>query len=132
MTLNRNKPPVEFHIAKAYQKRHYFSKKMVYYFQTDFQSQQANVENQISTACRQRHNLQRIRISISIMTLNCKKPPLSFRSRRHTKKERIAKISDFNFQNDLKSQQATIEFQILKAYRKEHNSLQNMTIKFPE
>ena len=38
--------------------------------------------------------------------------------------------SNFNFKNDLKSQQATVEFQIPKASQKVHNFLKKMWVQF--
>ena len=53
------------------------------------------------------------------MALNRNTPPLKLRSRRHTEKY---KISEFDFKNDLRSQQttptSTVELQITHAYAK--------------
>ena len=50
--------------------------------------------------------------------MNRGKPPLKFRSQGHTKKDRNSKSkSEIDFQNDLDSQQATVELQILMAYQ---------------
>ena len=53
------------------------------------------------------------------MTLNRNKSLSSFRCQRHAKKTSCsAETSHFNVQNDLKAQQATVEFQVSKAYQK--------------
>ena len=67
------------------------------------------------------------------MTLNRKKQQLNFRSQRRTEKYIISsRKSDFDFQNDLKLQQATVEFQIPKAYQKKHNFFKNIGLRFTE
>ena len=67
------------------------------------------------------------------MTWNHNKPALNFRSRRQTEEYIIStRKLDFNFQNDLKSQQAAVEFQIPKAYRKIYNFYIKFRLKFPE
>lgn len=70
---------------------------------------------------------------MSRITLNRIKQPLDFRSRKHTEQYIISKgKSAFDFQNDLKSQQAIVEFQILKVYRKTRNFWKKFDVRFPE
>ena len=167
MTLDRNKPPLNFR-SRWHTDRYIISFiKSHFNFQNDFKSQNASVEFQIPLASRQIHNfLHKItfqfpewpwiatshrwisdpvgipkatqfpssgQIPIYRMTLNRNKPPLNFRSRWHTERYIISFIkSHFDFQNDLESYQATVEFQIPLAYRKIHNFLHKITFQFPE
>ena len=67
------------------------------------------------------------------MTLNRDKTPSSFRSLRHTGKYKFSiENTYFNSQSDLESQQATVEFQVSKAFQKTHAFYKKLTFQFPE
>ena len=134
MTLSRNKPPWNFRSRRHTNKYRNSERKSEFNFQKDLKSQQATVEFQIPKAYQKNTEiLKENRNSISRMTLNRNKQPLDFRYQRHTQKYRGSYIkSEFHSQNDFKSQQATIEFQIPKAYPKTQHVRYRIGFRLPE
>ena len=122
MTLNRNKPPLNFRSRWHTEGYIYLFHKITCYFPEwpwiatshRWNSDPKGIPKNTKFVS---NNL----ILISRMTLNRNKPPLNFRSCWHTEIYILFFIqSHFNFQNDLETQQATVEFQIPLAYRRMH------------
>ena len=121
VTLNRIKPPSSFGSLRPTTKYKFSKSNSHVYCQDDFKSQQATVKchnpkaHQTAQVFRYTHQ-----VVISRVTLNRNKLSSSFKFLRHTQKYTLS-IANIQFATsgmDFTSQQATVKFQVLKAYQK--------------